>query len=54
MKLPKRKDARPKAEVKHMRTHEQYIKWALEVTNQEYDGDAKEFSEQLQAAYGGR
>ena len=36
-----------------MRTHEEYIKWALEVTNQEYEGSVKDFSDMLQQAYGG-
>lgn len=32
-------------------THEQYLKFQLEICNQEYNGDVKEWSERLIGAY---
>lgn len=34
-----------------MMSHENYLRYVLEVSNQEYDGSIKEFSKRLTGAY---
>ena len=34
-----------------MTSHEDYLRWVLETTNQEYEGDIKAFSKMLTEAY---